>query len=113
MDDPCIGYSFRCLSAQHPVTGTRYAAAELTPRAKRGRRGGRKKDAVLSPMASTAPTQRDQYLLAIENEGWFGWKRTSGYYDKSQAEKAFSRYKRTFGGGLQAKREESQTREAS
>jgi hypothetical protein len=72
-----------------------------------------RKDAVLSPTASTAPTQRDQHLLAIENEGRFAWKRTSGYYAQSHAENAFSRFKRTFGGGLRAKREESQEREAS
>ena len=72
-----------------------------------------RKDAVLSPTATTAPTQRDQHLLAIEHAGRCGWKRTSGYYAQSHAENAFSRYKRTFGGGLQAKRDASQEREAS
>ena len=72
-----------------------------------------RKDAVLSAMASTAPTQRDQHVLAIENEGQFAWKRTSGYYAQSQAENVFSRFKRTFGGGLQAKRDTSQEREAA
>ena len=72
-----------------------------------------RKDVVLSPTASTAPTQRDQHLLAIESEGRFGWKRTSGYYAQSHAENAFSRFKRTFGGGLRATREESQERKAS
>jgi hypothetical protein len=71
------------------------------------------KDAVLSPMALTAPTQRDQPLLAIESKGRFAWKRTSGYYEQSHAENAFARFKRTFGGGLRAKRDESQKREAS
>ena len=71
------------------------------------------KDAVLSPMAATSPTQRDQHLLAIENEGRFAWKRTSGYYDQAYAENVFSRFKRTLGGGLRAKRDESQEREAS
>jgi hypothetical protein len=51
--------------------------------------------------------------LAIENEGRFAWKRMSGYYAQSHAENAFSRFKRTFGGGLRAKREDSQEREAS
>src|SRR5215831_13865508 len=54
-----------------------------------------RKDAVLSPTATTAPTQRDQHLLAIENEGRLGWKRTAGYYTQSQVENAFSRFKRT------------------
>ena len=72
-----------------------------------------RKDAVLSSMASTAPTQRDQLMLAIEREGRFAWKRRSGYYDQAYAENAFSRFKRTFGDHLRAKREESQEREAS
>jgi hypothetical protein len=38
-----------------------------------------RKDAVLSASASTAPTQRDQHVLAIESEGRCAWKRTSGY----------------------------------
>jgi hypothetical protein len=72
-----------------------------------------RKDAVLSQMASTAPTQRDQHLLAIESEGRSAWKRTSGYYAQSQAENAFSRFKRIFGGGLRSKRDECQEREAA
>jgi hypothetical protein len=72
-----------------------------------------RKDAVVSPTATTAPTQRDQHVLAIESTGRFAWKRTSGYYAQSHAENAFSRYKRAFGGGLRAKREEAQEREAS
>jgi hypothetical protein len=72
-----------------------------------------RKDAVLSPTATTAPTQRDQHVLAIESQGRFGWKRTSGYYVQSQAENVFSRFKQLFGGRLRAKRDESQEREAS
>ena len=72
-----------------------------------------RKDAVLSPTASIAPTQRDQHLLEIERNGRFKWKRMSGYYAQSHAENAFARFKRTFGGGLRAKREESQEREVS
>jgi Transposase DDE domain len=72
-----------------------------------------RKDAVLSRQVATAPTQRDAHLLAIESEGRCGWKRTSGYYAQSQAENVFSRFKRTFGVRLRAKRDESQEREAS
>jgi Transposase DDE domain len=72
-----------------------------------------RKDAVLSPTAMTFPTQRDTHLLAIESEGRFNWKRTAGYYTQSQAENAFSRFKRTFGGRLRAKRDASQEREAA
>jgi hypothetical protein len=72
-----------------------------------------RKDAVLSPTASTAPTQRDQHLLEIERTGRFAWKRTSGYYDQSRAENTFARFKRTFGSRLRAKREEAQERECA
>jgi hypothetical protein len=72
-----------------------------------------RKDAVLSPMAKNAPTQRDQYVLAIESKGRCVWKRTSGYYAQSQAENAFSRFKRTFGDRLRSKWVESQKREAA
>ncbi len=72
-----------------------------------------RKDAVLSPTGTTSPTQRDQHLLDIQQDGQFDWKRTSGYYAQSHAENAFSRFKRTFGGGLRAKRDEAQEREAS
>jgi hypothetical protein len=72
-----------------------------------------RKNAVLSRTASTAPTQRDQHLLATERAARFAWKRTSGYYAQSHAENAFARFKRTFGDRLRAKREESQEREAS
>jgi hypothetical protein len=72
-----------------------------------------RKDAVVSPTARSSPTQRDQHLLAIEREGRFAWKRTSGYYAQSHAENAFARFKRTFGDRLRTKRDESQEREAS
>ena len=71
-----------------------------------------RKDAVLSGQGAIAPTQRDRHLLEIKRTGRFAWKRTSGYYDQAHAENAFSRYKRTFGGQLRAKRDESQEREA-
>ena len=72
-----------------------------------------RKDAVLSRTVSTAPTQRDQQVLAIERADRSAWKRMSGYYAQSHAENAFSRFKRTFGGGLRAKRDASQEREAA
>ena len=70
-----------------------------------------RKNAALSPTAESAPTQRDEHLAAIERDGVFAWKRTSGYYAQSHAENAFAPYKRMFGGGLRAKREASQERE--
>src|SRR5262245_16844376 len=52
-----------------------------------------RKDAVLSPMAATAPRQRDQHLLVIKHVGRSDWKRRSGYYAQSHAENVFSRDK--------------------
>jgi hypothetical protein len=72
-----------------------------------------RKNAVLSPTAATAPMQRDHHLLEIQRTDRFQWKRTLGYYDQAHAENVFSRFKRTFGDRLRAKRDESQEREAS
>ena len=72
-----------------------------------------RQDAVLSPTGTTAPTQRDQHIVAIASAGRFAWKRTSGYYAQAYAENVFSRFKRTFGDRLRAKRDEAQEREAS
>ena len=69
-----------------------------------------RKDAVLSPKGATSPTQRDTHMLVIESDGRLPWKRTSGYYAQSHAENTFSRYKRTFGGHMRAKRDEVQER---
>jgi hypothetical protein len=71
-----------------------------------------RKDAVLSRQVATSPTQRDQHVLVIERASRFDWKRVSGYYDQAYAENVFSRFKRTFGDRLRAKRDESQAREA-
>jgi hypothetical protein len=70
-------------------------------------------NAVVSPTVATAPTQRDQHIVAIEREGRFAWERTFGYYAQSHAENAFARYKRTFGGHMRAKRDEAEEREAA
>ena len=68
---------------------------------------------VKSMTERAAPIQRDRHLLEIEREGRFTWKRTSGYYDQAYVENAFSRFKRTCGDRLRAKRDEAQEREAS
>lgn len=70
------------------------------------------KDAVLSPKSATSPSQRDRHLLEIQRTDRFEWKRTLGYYDQAHAETVFSQYKRIFGGGLRAKRDDAQEREA-
>jgi hypothetical protein len=72
-----------------------------------------RKDAVLSPTATTSPTQRDQPLLEIERVGRFAWKRASDFYDQAHAENAFSRCKWIVGGTLRVKRDEAQELEAT
>jgi hypothetical protein len=72
-----------------------------------------RKDAVVSPTGTAAPPQRDPHLLAIERVGRLVWKRTSGYSAQRHAENALSRCKRICGGGLRAKRDASQEREAT
>jgi hypothetical protein len=108
IDQPISGFVGDGMYDQEPV----YAAVEehspgvrviIPPR----------QDAVLSPTGRTSPTQRDQHISVIESEGRFAWKRMSGYYAQSHAENAFSRFKRIFGDGLRAKRDEAQEREAS
>ena len=72
-----------------------------------------RKNAVLSREVATAPTRRDRQIAEIQSAGRFQGKRMSGYYAQSTAENAFSRYKRTCGGQLRTKRDETQEREAS
>ena len=71
-----------------------------------------RKDTVLNPESATSPPQRDQLLLDIQQTDRFEWKRTSVYDDQAYGENAFSRYKRIFGGGFRAKRDDAQEREA-
>jgi hypothetical protein len=96
MSDPAPVYA----ALEHHAPGAR---AIIPPR----------KDAVLRPMGTTAPTQRDPQLLESGRVGRFVWKRTSGYYAQSHAGNAFSRFKRIFGGGGRAQREECQEREGA
>ena len=69
-----------------------------------------RKSAALSSTTETSPTQQDEHLAAIERNGAFAWKRTSGYDAQSRAENAFSRFKRLVGDPLRAKRDKSQER---
>jgi hypothetical protein len=96
MSDPAPVYA----ALEHHAPGAR---AIIPPR----------KDAVLRPLGTTAPTQRDPQLLESGRVGRFVWERTSGYYAQSHAENAFSRCKRLFGGGGRAQREECQEREGA
>jgi hypothetical protein len=60
------------------------------------------KGAVPGPSAATAPTQRDQHVLCVEEHGRMNWQKASGYNKRSKVEAAISRYKRVIGDGLKS-----------
>jgi len=57
-----------------------------------------RKDAVFSGNPMESKTQRNNHLKHIQDEGRYKWKRSSGYYNQSQEENAFGRFKHIFGG---------------
>ena len=61
------------------------------------------KGAVPGPSAATAPTQRDQHVLCVEEHGRMNWQKASGYNKRSKVEAAISRYKRIIGDGLKSR----------
>jgi hypothetical protein len=69
--------------------------------------------AVPSPAADSAPTRRDQHLLAIAQKGRMAWQKDSGYNRRALAEVAVARYKRTIGPGLRARTLSTQKAEAA
>ena len=68
--------------------------------------------AVPSPMADTAPTQRDQHLRMIRDRGRMGWQKAVGYGKRSLGETAVFRYKTIIGRRLRARTLPSQKTEA-
>jgi DDE family transposase len=62
-----------------------------------------RKGAVPSEAAETEPTQRDQHLRTIAEQGRMGWQKTSGYNRRALVEAAISRYKRVIGDGLRSR----------
>src|SRR3954467_5879603 len=63
----------------------------------------RRRDAVPSDTAETAPTQRDQHLRSISECGRLGWQEASGYNRRALAEAAMSRYERVIGDALRSR----------
>jgi hypothetical protein len=72
-----------------------------------------RKDAVLSNNSISIPSQRNRHIADIQSIGWPEWKRQSGYYRQSHAENGFYRFKKIIGGGLRAKNDDAQKREAA
>jgi transposase len=69
--------------------------------------------AVLSAMAETAPTQRDQQLECIAEKGRAGWQKASGYTRRAKVEAAIGRWKQVIGNGLRSRMDERQTTEVN
>jgi hypothetical protein len=70
-----------------------------------------RKNSIVSTDHPDSKTQRDGHIKCIQESDHFKWKRTSGYYKQSHAENTIARYKTIFGGGLHAKRKDSQEKE--
>ena len=56
--------------------------------------------AILSETAQTAPTRRDEHLMAIQTHGRSEWQKRSGYNVRSRVENAMGRYKKIIGDAL-------------
>jgi hypothetical protein len=65
-----------------------------------------------SPIADTAPSQRDQHIRMIEDRGRIGWQKAVGYGKRSLGETAVFRYKAIIGRGLRARTLPAQKSEA-
>jgi hypothetical protein len=61
------------------------------------------KVAVPGPTAAVSPTQRDLYVLPVDEHGRMNWQKTSGYNARSKVEAAISRYKRVIGNTLKSR----------
>ena len=68
--------------------------------------------AVLSPAASTAPSQRDQRIRMIGDKGRMGWQKAAGYGRRSHAETAMFRFKAIIGSRLRVRTLPAQKTEA-
>jgi transposase len=68
--------------------------------------------AVLSPMADTTPSRRDQHIQIIQEKGRRGWQKAVGYGKRSLVETAMFRYKTLIGPTLRARKFAAQQVEA-
>jgi hypothetical protein len=64
-----------------------------------------RKDAVLSPTAATAPSQRDRDIQHIDRHGRMAWQKASGYNIRSLVDAGMSGYKRFMGEGLRSRQD--------
>src|SRR5215213_866618 len=68
--------------------------------------------AVASPIAGTAPSQRDMHIRMIEDRGRMGWQTAVGYGRRALGETAVARYKAIIGRGLRTRTLPAQKTEA-
>jgi hypothetical protein len=62
-----------------------------------------RRSAVLSGMATTAPTQCDRHLECIAEKGRTAWQKASGYSRRAKVEAAIGRRKQVIGDGLRSR----------
>lgn len=89
----------------YEAIGARGARGVIPPR-----RGSRIKQ---HGNSHTPPLDRDEHLRQIRKRGRDAWKQSSGYHQRSLVETTIGRYKRKFGGRLQARRWEHQVTEVA
>jgi hypothetical protein len=89
---------YEAVAERHPE-----AAVIVPPRA----------TAVPSPLAETAPTQRDLHLQTIAQHGRMSWQKSSGYNLRARVEASIGRYKRVIGDTLQSRTDENQATEVA
>jgi hypothetical protein len=69
--------------------------------------------AVPSPLAETAPTQRDLHLQTIAQHGRMSWQKSSGYNLRARVEASIGRYKRVIGAALRSRTKEGEATEVA
>ena len=69
--------------------------------------------AVLSKMAETEPTQRDQHLECMAEKGRAAWQEASGYTRRAKVEAAIGRWKQVIGDGLRSRIDERRATEVN
>jgi len=68
-------------------------------------------DAVPGSTAGTEPTQRDQHIQLLAEQGRMGWQAASGYNRRALVEADVSRFKRLIGDGLSSRTDRRRTTE--
>ncbi len=73
----------------------------------------RRRTAVLSDHAATAPTQRDRHLQCIAETSRMAWQKASDYNKRARVEAAIGRWKQVIGDGLRSRIDERRVTEVN